>query len=476
MLEGLAVFLLVFQLVIFVYFLIVNGSYSLFTALSLIDIKKYALTVTRYNIKTLLTGVFYKPLSIIVPAYNEEPTILANIRSLLALQYPEYEIIVVNDGSTDKTLKKLIEEFRLVRIEKSIRLVIKHKPILDVFMSLDHPNLIVINKANGGKADALNAGINASGYPIFCSIDADSLLGIEALLRAARLFAEDKKIIATGGIVRVLNGSKIENGGVVTEIMAPKKAIECFQAVEYVRAFLSGRTAWSHFGSLLIISGAFGLFRKDMVLAIKGYRHTVGEDMDLVVRLHKHCRENKIPYKIVFVPDPICYTQAPSDLRSLLRQRNRWHRGLIDSLLFSRKIFLNPRYGSIGIFGYLYFLFIEALGPIIEFLGYIGVVLFYLFGYISREFAFLFFVVAILWGMWINVGSILLDDILYKRYKSLKDLLKLSLFGFLEMLGYRQLITMERMVATFEFWRKDWGKARRQEIKDDTRKDKRGSG
>ena len=465
MLEKIAIFLLVFQIVIFVYFLIVNGTYSFFTLLSLKDIKKYASTVTQHNIKTLLAGVFYKPLSIIVPAYNEEPTIIANIRSLLSLQYPEYEIIVVNDGSTDKTLEKLIKEFRLVKIEKSIRLIIRHKPIIDVFTSLDYPNMFVINKENGGKSDALNAGINASAYPIFCSIDADSLLEIEALLRAARLFAEDKKIIATGGIVRVLNGSRIENG-VVTEIMAPRKAIECFQAVEYVRAFLSGRTAWSYFGSLLIISGAFGLFRKDMVLEIKGYRHTVGEDMDLVVRLHKYCREKKIPYKIVFVPDPICYTQAPSDLRSLLRQRNRWHRGLIDSLLFCRKMFLNPKYGNIGVFGYLYFLFIEALGPIIEFLGYIGVILFYIFGYISKEFAFLFFVVAVLWGMWINVGSILLDDILYKRYKSLKDLLKLSLFGFLEMLGYRQLITMERVIATFEFWRKDWGKAKRQEIKD----------
>jgi cellulose synthase/poly-beta-1,6-N-acetylglucosamine synthase-like glycosyltransferase len=463
MFEKLGAFLLVFQVLVFCYFVIVNSAYTFFTLLSLRDIRKYAFTVTRHHIRSLLSGVFYKPLSIIVPAYNEEYTIVASVRSLLSLQYPEYEIIVVNDGSTDRTLEKLIKEFRLVKIEKSIRLVIRHKPIKDVFISLDHPNLLVINKENGGKADALNAGINVSQYPIFCSIDADSLLENEALLRSARLFVEDREIIATGGIVRVLNGSTIKNS-MVSEIKAPRKIIECFQAVEYVRAFLSGRTAWSHFRSLLIISGAFALFRKDVVLRVKGYRHTVGEDMDLVVRLHKYCREKRLPYKIVFVPDPICYTQVPSDLRSLLRQRNRWHRGLIDSLFFSKKMFLNPRYGSIGMFGYLYFLFVEAFGPIIEFLGYTGVIIFFLLGYISREFAFLFFVVSILFGMWINIGSILLDDILYKRYKNLRDLLKLCLFAFLEMLGYRQLITMERVIATFEFWKSDWGKVKRQKI------------
>jgi cellulose synthase/poly-beta-1,6-N-acetylglucosamine synthase-like glycosyltransferase len=463
MLEHIAIYFLIFQIVIIIYFVIANGTYTFFTLLSLRDIRKYASTVTHHTIRTRHSGVFYKPLSIIVPAYNEEATIFASVKSLLFLKYPEYELIVVDDGSTDKTMDTLKAEFRLVRVNKAIRLNIKHKPINEVFISLDYPNLHVISKARGGKSDALNAGINASTYPVFCSIDADSLLENEALLRASRLFVEDRKTIATGGIVRVLNGSKIVDGA-VTEIMAPKKAIECFQAVEYVRGFFSGRTAWNSLGSLMIISGAFGLFRKDMVLAVNGYRKTVGEDMDLVVRLHKYCREQKIPYNVVFVPDPICFTQVPSDFKSLLKQRNRWHRGLIDSLFFSKKMFLNPRYGTIGIFGYLYFGFLEGFGPIVEFLGYLGFILFFLFGYLNRDFALLFFVVAILWAMWINIGAVLLDDILYKRYKSIKDLLKLCLFGFFEMLGYRQLITMERMIATFMFWRKGWGKAKREKI------------
>lgn len=469
MLDTTTFIILLIQLIVFIYFIWLNGTYTIFTLLSLKEIRKYFFTLTYHNVKTILSSVFYRPLSIIVPAYNEESTIVANLKSLMSLKYPQYEVILVNDGSTDKTMEKLIAEFKLIEMKKPLRLVIKHKPIRRVLISLDHTNLTVIDKDNGGKTDALNAGINASNYPLFCSIDADSLLEQEGLLRAARLFAEDKKVIATGGIVRVLNGSTLEDG-IITEVKAPKKAVECFQAVEYTRGFLSGRTAWSLLGNLLIISGAFALFRKDVVQAVGGYRDTVGEDMDLVVRLHKHSREKKLPYRILFVPDPVCYTQAPSDLRSLLKQRNRWHRGLIDSLLFSKKMFFRPKYGSIGIFGFPYFLFIEALGPIVEFLGYTLFILFLILGLISWEFALLFFAIAILWGMWINIGSVLLDNILYKRYGSLRDILKLCLFGFFELLGYRQLITLERLVATFGFKRKEWGQPKRQEIELDSRK------
>lgn len=438
----------------------------MFTLISFKEIREHSLSVTSRRLRNLLSGVFYKPLSIIVPAYNEQETIVASIKSLLALYYPEFEVIVVNDGSKDKTMERLISEFRLIQVDKPVRVALTHKPIKSSYISLTYPNLIVIDKENGGKADALNAGINASRFPLFCCIDADSILENDSLLRAARLFVEDREVIATGGIVRVLNGCKVENG-VVTEVRAPKKAIECFQAVEYTRGFLAGRTSWNFINSLLIISGAFGIFRKDMVIAINGYRHnTVGEDMDLVVRLHKYCKDNKIRYKIVFVPDPVCWTQVPADIKSLLKQRNRWHRGLIDSLWFSKEIFFNPKYGSVGISAFPYFVFVEALGPLVEFLGYFGFILFYLFGFISREFALLFFIISILWGMWINIGAVLSENLIYKRYKSLIDLLKLCLFGLIEFLGYRQLIVLERLLATFQFYKKSWGKPQRQEIRD----------
>jgi cellulose synthase/poly-beta-1,6-N-acetylglucosamine synthase-like glycosyltransferase len=273
-------------------------------------------------------------------------------------------------------------------------------------------------------------------------------------------------VIATGGIVRVLNGCTVD-GGTVTEVRAPRKALECFQAVEYTRGFLSGRTSWNFFKSLLIISGAFGIFRKDMVLAINGYRKTVGEDMDLVVRLHKHCLENSIRYKVVFVPDPVCWTQVPTDLVSLLKQRNRWQRGLVDCLMHNKKMFFNPRYGRVGLIGFPYFFFIEAIGPFLEFFGYFVFLVFFLFGYINRDLMFLFFLLAVFCGIWINLGSILLDNLIYKRYRGLADILKLSLFGALEALGYRQLIVVERFIATIFFRRKEWEKPQRQEIRDE---------
>lgn len=462
-----AIFLFVIQVLILLYFIVLNSIYTLFTLISLKDVRLHTKTVTSDNLKRLLAGTFYKPLSIIVPAFNESKTIVPSLKSLLNLHYPEFEVVVVNDGSSDDTLEILKKEFRLIKVDKPVQLILEHNRIEGYYISIEHHNLAVIDKKNGGKADALNAGINASKFPLFCCIDADSLLENDAVLRATRLFVEDREVVATGGIVRVLNGCTVKDN-TVTDVKAPRRMIECFQAVEYVRGFLSGRTAWNFFGSLLIISGAFGIFRKDMVMAIRGYRRdTVGEDMDLVIRLHKHCMENKIKYKIVFVPDPVCWTQVPSDIGSLLKQRNRWHRGLIDCLWHNRTMILNPKYGAVGMLGFPYFIMVEALGPMVEIIGYVGFIIFYFLGHINREMAFLFFILALLWGMWISLGSILLDNLIYRRYKAVGDIMKLCFYSFVEFFGYRQLIVIERLIATFQFRTKGWGRIRRQEISRD---------
>ncbi len=454
------------EIIIFIYFICLNGSYTILTFLSLINIRGQLAVASRQYIDELSTGVFYRPISVLVPASNEEKTIIPSLSNLLLLNFPEYEIIVINDGSSDETLPLVIEHFDMVEIDRPLSIKLRHEPIRGQYVSRNNPNLFIIDKENGGKSDALNAGINASRYPLFCSMDADSLLENDALLRASKLFVEDREVVATGGIIRVLNGSTVKNGK-ITEVKSPKRLIECFQSVEYIRGFLTGRTSWNVFNSLLIISGAFGIFRKDMIQAIGGYRKTVGEDMDLVVRLHRHCNREKIPYKIIFIPDPVCWTQVPSDYRSLLKQRNRWHRGLIDSLRFSRGMAFNPRYGKVGLIGIPYFLLIEAFGPSLEFAGYFTFVIFFFFGYISRDFALLFLLISVLWGTWLNIGSILLDNLIYRRYHSIRDLLKLSFFGLIEFFGYRQLIVVERLIATFTFWKTEWGKAHRQEIKDD---------
>lgn len=452
------------QIIILFYFLFVDTIYTFFIFLSIQRTWIHSKIITNNRIVNIAINDFYKPISIILPAFNEENIIINSIDALLNLEYPEYEIIVVNDGSNDNTLDALIHAFNLIKIEKPIRLKLPHKSIKDTYLSLDHNNLFVIDKENGGKYDALNAGINASCYPIYCSIDADSLLEKDALARASRLFLEDKEVIAVGGIVRVLNGSIIKDNKVI-KVKAPKKMLECFQAIEYARAFLTGRIGLSFLKIPLIISGAFGIFRKDLVFNINGYRNSIGEDMDLVVRLHKFCIENDIKYKILFVEDPICWTQVPFDLKSLLKQRNRWQRGLIDTLWYNKNMFLNPKFGRVGILGYNYFLFVEMLGAIIEFAGYIGFIYFYLIGLLSPEFVFFFFVIAILWLIFINIGALLIDNFLYKRYDTINDIIILLFYGFVEVIGYRQLLTMERFIATFEFWKNTWDKPKREKIK-----------
>jgi cellulose synthase/poly-beta-1,6-N-acetylglucosamine synthase-like glycosyltransferase len=454
---------LLWQVVILCFFVVINGYYTIATIMALLDIPGQLALASRHHIRNMMDGSFYRPITIIVPAYNEEVTIVDSVSMMLELKYPEYEVVVVNDGSKDRTLRRLIDAFNLVSIPRPFQARLPHAPVRGEYMSLSHKNLRVIDKDNGGKADALNAGINASLFPIFCSVDADSVLDGDALMRAAKLFVEDRKVIATGGIIRVLNGCTVSNGK-LAEVHAPKRWIERFQSIEYIRGFLAGRTSWNVFNGLLIISGAFGIFRKDIVTAIGGYRKTVGEDMDLVVRMHRHCRKENIPYRIQFVPDPVCWTQVPGDWRSLLIQRNRWHRGLIDSLWYNRSMFLNPRYGWVGLFAFPYFFFMETLGPVIEFLGYAGFVFFFFMEMVNYEFGMLFLIVAVIWGIWLNLGALILDNLIFRRYDSLKDLLILSLFGFLEFLGYRQLISVERLIATGLFWRTNWGKPKRMEI------------
>lgn len=449
------------QGIIFAYFLAINSTYTLLILFALKDIIQHSyLSTTRGARRLLLSDSYYKPVSVIVPAYNEAEVVSNSVKSLLNLHYPEFEIIVVNDGSTDETIAVLKRDFKLRPSVKPVRLQVPHAAIKGIYVSEDYPNLLVVDKENGGKADAINAGINVSSFPLFCSIDADSLLEPDAVLKASKLFIEDDELIATGGIVRVINGCKVKDGAVI-DIELPEKTMEAIQVLEYTRAFLSGRTGWNLLKSLLIISGAFGVFRKDMVLAVNGYRKTVGEDMDLVMRLHRHCLENKIPYKIFFVPDPVCWTQVPYTLPILRRQRNRWHRGLIDCLRSNRVMILNPKYGKVSLFAVSYFLFVEVFGPILELLGYISIPIFYLFGVLNTKFLLLLVAVAILWGISINIAAIFLDNFNYRRYRKNSDILRLCLLSIVEFFGYREIMLLERVKATFSFRETSWGKQER---------------
>ncbi|HXG58179.1 MAG TPA: glycosyltransferase [Thermoanaerobaculia bacterium] len=461
-----AMFFYILQLAILGYFAVINSIYFLFTIIAFFDLLSFDRRLRRRGVGDVLSGTTFRPISIIVPAYNERATIVSNVNSMLEVGYPEFEVIVVNDGSDDDTLERLQEGFSLFPVTDTTRPQLKTRPIRRIYRSLDHPNLTVIDKERGGKSDALNAGINVSSYPLFCSIDADSLLNSDALLRIARPFVEDDRIVAAGGIVRVLNGSIVENDRVVKS-RAPSKLIHLCQAIEYVRGFLTGRTALARLNALLIISGAFGLFLKRAIIEVGGYNsETVCEDMELIVRVHRHAREKKLPWRVIFVPDPVLWTQVPSDYRSLMRQRDRWQRGLLESLLIHAKMFMNPRYGAVGMIGMPFYFFFEALGPVIEFLGYILLPILWFLGLFDVQFALMFFSLAVMYNIMLSLLALIVDDLLFQRYDRPVDLVKMMFAAFFEFIGYRQILTFRRAAAfvTVLFRRGHWGRIRRETI------------
>lgn len=392
------------------------------------------------------------PITLMAPAYNEALTIVESIRSLLALQYPNFEVVVVNDGSKDETLQVLIDAFELTPTHRHHHLAAPCAPIRGLYSGAKQPRLLVIDKENGGKADALNAALNLSRAPIVCSMDADSLLEPDALLRAVRPFVDDpERTIAVGGTIRIANGCKIAFGRVV-EVRAPRNLLALLQTVEYLRAFLMARLAWSKIEALTIISGAFGLFRRQAVLDVGGYSHgTVGEDMELVVKLHKHYRRLGKPYRIAFTPEPVCWTEAPESWSVLARQRARWHRGALETFFRHRDMILNPRYGRIGVIGFGHILLVDVLGPFIEVFGYLLVPAFWLLGLLSADYLWAMLAVTFGFGIVISVGALALEEVELRRFPDAKSLMVLMGAAVLENFGYRQVNNFWRLRGAWQF-------------------------
>jgi cellulose synthase/poly-beta-1,6-N-acetylglucosamine synthase-like glycosyltransferase len=452
------------NLFVLVYFLALNSIYLGLFLVSLVEILRFVKRTFFSDYGQILQSEMTWPVSILVAARNEEKTIVETVRSLMMVNYGEFEIIVINDGSTDGTLDRLVRSFDLRRVDRVFRKALPTAPIRGIYESLEHPNLKVIDKEPGGKADALNAGINLSRYPLFCSIDADSIIEDNALLRVVKPFMErPEETVAAGGIVRIANGCEVREGRVVG-IALPDEALPILQVVEYLRAFLTGRVGWSSMRSLLIISGAFGIYKKREVIEVGGYTsRTDTEDLDLVVRLHRHLRRQKRRYRVVFVPDPVCWTEAPRTLRVLMRQRNRWHRGLVQTLLANGSMMLNPRYGVVGLVAFPYFFVFEMLGPFVETIGYVSIVLAWALGILDLEFFLLFLAVAILYGIFLSVAAVLLEEISFRRYPGWLDLAKLIVFGILENFGYRQMLSLFKVKAFYDVVRRRraWGRMER---------------
>lgn len=403
-------------------------------------------------------------IAVLAPAYNEELTIIESVNSLLALHYPQFEVLVINDGSSDSTLKTVVDHFGLSRVERYYERAVDHQPIRGLYASPLIPRLVVIDKENGGKSDALNAGINVARMPVFCSIDADSLLEPDALLRAIRPFVEDPvRTVAVGGTIRIANGSRVDSGR-VSEVRLPRNLLALIQIMEYLRAFLMARLALSSMQALTVISGAFGLFQRQAVLDVGGYTHgTVGEDMELVIKLHAQLRERRQDYRIDFIPEPVCWTEVPEDLTILGRQRARWQRGSLETFFRHKKMLFNPRYGRVGFIGFGNIVLVDVAGPLIESLGYILVPLLWGLGLLSLDYLLAFIAVTFVLGLFVSVATLILEEVELRRFPKAVDLVVLTMIAVVENFGYRQLNNLWRLRGWWQFARKQkgWGKMTR---------------
>jgi len=451
---------------LFFYYVLSNVGYLLMLAVALKTSAAHLRHLESLPSDWIRRSPMVPPVTILVPAHNEEASICAAVRNLLDLDFPELEVIVINDGSSDTTLEIMQREFRLRLVRTVYIPQVISAPVRGLYRSDIDPRLVIVDKESvGSKADAVNAGLNAVASPYVCIVDADSVLERDALLRImVPVLADPERVVSVGGIVRVLNGSEVE-GGRIRRVRLPRKSIEVIQVVEYLRAFLIGREAWARGNMLMIISGAFGVFRTDLVRAVGGYRSgSIGEDFDLVARLHRHLREEGADYRIEFVPDPVCWTEVPSDVRSLARQRARWQKGLLDVLWPNRDMLFRPRYGTIGSLALPYLWLFELLAPIIELGGFVTIILAACFGVLSHSFLLQFVIFGYAFATVISIGSVLQEELTYKRYNDWQDVARLVSYCFLEHFPYRQLHMIWRLQGLWQYLRGDlvWRPLKRQ--------------
>ncbi|MRT93181.1 glycosyltransferase [Ancylomarina sp. 16SWW S1-10-2] len=461
----------IFNSFFFVYGLLLFLSYVLVAILSTLDLSFYIKKSKHFRFNTIKEYKVLPSISIIAPAYNEEASIIDNIRSLLSLEYPKVEVIVVNDGSKDNSLQKIINYYRLIEVDYAYTNTIETAKIKRIYKSTEvaYSNLIVVDKENGGKADALNVGINMSRSELFLAIDVDCIIEHDAILRMVKPFIEEedgRKIIAAGGVVRVANSCKIKDGRIV-EVNYPKNIWAKFQVLEYFRAFTLGRMAWSRINGLLIISGAFGLFDRELTLKVGGYDKTcVGEDFELVVRLRKYMHTvSKQKYKVAFIPDPLCWTEVPSKFKVLKNQRNRWTRGSIDTVLKHKKMFLNPKYGKMGMISFPYWVVFEWLAPIIETIGVIYFILILIFGNIDVEIFLILTVFIFSFSLFFSSFAVFYETLFFNRYKGYKFLFTVIITSLAEIIIYHPLNVYFALLGNYSFFikrdKKGWGKMTR---------------
>lgn len=457
--DFLNIFFFVFAATLFLIYLATAG-------LSIMEVNKHLKKSRSFDYRMMLSFNRLPSVSIIAPAYNEEMTIIENIKCLLALQYLDYEIIIVNDGSKDNSLAKIIEHFNLTKVERAYELSVACAPIRGIYQSVNqaYSNLLVIDKENGGKADALNAGINVSKKDLFLAIDVDCIIEPDAILKMVKPFIESNEhvVVASGGVIRVANSCEVVDGKIV-KVNYPTNFWAKFQVMEYFRAFTLGRMAWSRLNGLLIISGAFGMFDRRRVIKVGGYdKTTVGEDLELVVRLRRYMHEvEKKKYRVAFIPDPLCWTEVPESYKILSRQRNRWTRGAIDTIRKHKRMFFNPTYGITGMASYPYWVIFEWLAPVIELAGFLFLSYLVLIGGVNSRILILMLLFVMAFSVLFSTIALFIEAYTYNKYRGVKYMLQAYLFILLEMVVYQPANMLFALSGNYDFFftknKKGWG-------------------
>ncbi|PHS54312.1 MAG: glycosyl transferase family 2 [Lutibacter sp.] len=463
------IILLIFHYLFFIYTFAAISSYIILAIVSLVETKEYKKKNKFVNYKEILSSSISPSISIIAPAYNESLNIVENVRSLLSNHYANYDVIIVNDGSADDSLKKLIEVYNLEKVNFLINEQVKTKPLRDGIYKSTNPafeKLIVVDKENGGKADALNMGLNISKSQYVACIDVDCLLLEDALQKMIKPFLEltEVKVIATGGVIRIANACTIKDGKLI-DVDMPKSLLERAQILEYIRSFLLGRMAWSRLNGLLVISGAFGMFDKKIAIAIGGYdTNTVGEDMEIIVRMRRYMEEEKRKYRVAYIPDPLCWTEAPDNHKIFISQRNRWTRGTIEVLRIHRKIGFNPKYRYLGLVSFPFWFIFERMAPIIETVGLIYFCILIVLSALRWDYALAFFLLAYLFTVVFSLVAIISEENTYHQYKKKGTGFKLIITSFFEPFIFHPLVLYAAIRGNLDYYfnkNKKWGEMKR---------------
>jgi len=455
-------FIFFFTLVIFIAYIFL-GIYSS------TSLRRYTRKNSYVDYGDVATSPLSPPVSIIIPAYNEEKTIVDNVKTLIGLHYVNFDAIIVNDGSSDKTFELMKNTFELEKVEYYFDYLIPCGRIRGIYKSAlpEYKRIMVIDKENAGsKSDALNAALNVCKNDLVITIDADSIIEPDSIVKLVKPFLEEKdsKVIGTGGVIRILNSCEVEKGRVV-KINLPNKLLPKLQVLEYTRAFLLGRMAWSELDGLMLISGAMGMFDRKTMVACGGFDvKSVGEDMDMVLKMRAYMAEHKHKYTVTYIPDPLCWTQVPSDIKSLGNQRSRWSRGLMDCLINYRKMLFNPKYGKLGLIGYPFWLIFEFIAPLLALIGMLFTV--YLIATSAINWPFFLILTGFIYSfsIFLSTWAVLYEELTFHKYRRKVDVFNLILVSIIESFLYF-MVAFFAVKGNFQYVfnkTKSWGKIKRE--------------